>query len=82
MTTFFLIAGLFAHMMLARRGAVRLHQGSRDPHRRSAGGLLDRRSWPAIIAALVWTAAIRNGGSIPTDAAAAAADLTLDQPSP
>ncbi len=66
MTAFFLIAGLFAHMMLERRGAFGF---IRDRVIRIAGPLAT--FWTpvlaAIIAGLVWMAAIRNGGSIPTD---------------
>ncbi|MDI1326011.1 MAG: acyltransferase family protein [Brevundimonas sp.] len=66
MTSFFLIAGLFAHMMLARRGAFGF---IKDRVIRIAGPLAT--FWTpvlaAIIAGLVWMAAIRNGGSIPTD---------------
>lgn len=66
MTTFFLIAGLFAHMMLARKGTwafIRNRLG------RIANPLFGM--WwvvfPAVIAVIVWKAAIDNGGSIPTD---------------
>ncbi len=66
MTTFFLIAGLFAHMMLNRRGTFGF---IKDRLTRIAGPLAV--FWTpvlaAIIAGLVWMAAIRNGGSIPTD---------------
>jgi hypothetical protein len=66
MTTFFLIAGLFAHMMIGRRGAAGF---IRDRALRIAAPLAT--FWfpvlAAIIAGLVWMAAIRNGGSIPTD---------------
>lgn len=66
MTSFFLIAGLFAHMMLGRRGTVGF---IRDRLIRIAGPLAV--FWTpilaAIIAGLIWMAAIRNGGSIPTD---------------
>ena len=66
MTTFFLIAGLFAHMMLGRRGTLGF---IKDRLTRIAGPLAV--FWTpvlaAIIAGLVWMAAIRNGGSIPTD---------------
>jgi glucans biosynthesis protein C len=66
MTTFFLIAGLFAHMMLGRRGTLGF---IKDRLMRIAGPLAV--FWTpvlaAIIAGLVWMAAIRNGGSIPTD---------------
>ncbi len=66
MTTFFLIAGLFAHMMLGRRGTLGF---IKDRLIRIAGPLAV--FWTpvlaAIIAGLVWMAAIRNGGSIPTD---------------
>ncbi len=66
MTAFFLIAGLFAHMMLDRRGAFGF---IKDRVIRIAGPLAV--FWTpvlaALIAGLVWMAAIRNGGSIPTD---------------
>ncbi len=66
MTSFFLIAGLFAHMMLHRRGTTGF---IKDRMSRIAGPLA--AFWfpalAAIIAGLVWMAAIRNGGSIPTD---------------
>ena len=66
MTSFFLIAGLFAHMMLGRRGTFGF---IKDRLIRIAGPLA--AFWTpilaAIIAGLVWMAAIRNGGTIPTD---------------
>ncbi|MGZ9099129.1 MAG: acyltransferase family protein [Brevundimonas sp.] len=66
MTSFFLIAGLFAHMMLGRRGILGF---IKDRLIRIAGPLA--AFWTpvlaAIIAGLVWMAAIRNGGTIPTD---------------
>jgi glucan biosynthesis protein C len=66
MTAFFLIAGLFAHMMLSRRGTPRF---IKDRLIRIAGPLV--AFWTpvlaAIIAGLIWMAAIRNGGTIPTD---------------
>ena len=66
MTSFFLIAGLFAHMMLGRRGALGF---IKDRLSRIAGPLLV--FWTpvlaTIIAGLIWMAAIRNGGTIPTD---------------
>ncbi|MDP3803187.1 acyltransferase family protein [Brevundimonas sp.] len=66
MTAFFLIAGLFAHMMLGRRGTLGF---IKDRLIRIAGPLA--AFWTpilaAIIAGLVWMAAIRNGGTIPTD---------------
>jgi glucans biosynthesis protein C len=66
MTSFFLIAGLFAHMMLDRRGTVGF---IKDRGMRIAGPLA--AFWfpvlAAIIAGLIWMAAIRNGGTIPTD---------------
>lgn len=64
MTSFFLIAGLFAHMMLHRRGTFGFIG---DRLVRIAGPLT--AFWlpvlSAIIACLVWMAAIRNGGTIP-----------------
>lgn len=66
MTTFFLIAGLFAHLMLARKGTWAF---VRDRLGRIAGPLFGL--WwvvfPAVIGVIVWKAAIDNGGSIPTD---------------
>ncbi|GAA0868676.1 acyltransferase family protein [Brevundimonas basaltis] len=66
MTTFFLIAGLFAHMMLGRRGTSGF---IRDRLSRIAGPLAV--FWTPVLAAiiggLIWMAAIRNGGTIPTD---------------
>jgi peptidoglycan/LPS O-acetylase OafA/YrhL len=66
MTTFFLIAGLFAHLMLARKGTRAF---IRDRLCRIASPLFGL--WwvvfPAVIAVIVWKAAIDNGGSIPTD---------------
>lgn len=66
MTSFFLIAGLFAHMMLGRRGTLGFIT---DRMIRIAGPLAV--FWTpvlaAIIAGLIWMAAIRNGGTIPTD---------------
>ena len=66
MTTFFLIAGLFAHLMLSRKGVwsfVRNRLG------RIANPLFGM--WwivfPAVIAVIIWKAAIDNGGAIPTD---------------
>jgi len=65
MTSFFLIAGLFAHMTLGRRGTPGF---IKDRLIRIAGPLA--AFWTptlvALIAGLVWMAAIRNGGSIPT----------------
>jgi len=65
MTSFFLIAGLFAHMMLERRGTGGF---IRDRASRIAGPLA--AFWfpilAALIAGLIWMAAIRNGGTIPT----------------
>ncbi|GAA0649172.1 acyltransferase family protein [Brevundimonas lenta] len=66
MTAFFLIAGLFAHMMLARKGTwgfIRNRLG------RIANPLFGM--WwvvfPAVIGVIVWKAAMDNGGAIPTD---------------
>lgn len=65
MTTFFLIAGLFAHMLLQRRG---IWGFIRDRLGRIAGPLFGL--WwvvfPAVIAVFIWKAAIDNGGTIPT----------------
>jgi glucans biosynthesis protein C len=67
MTTFFLLAGLFGHMLLARKGLVGF---VRDRLGRIAGPLFGL--WwvvfPAIVAVMIWMAAIRNGGTLPTDA--------------
>ncbi|MDP1912956.1 acyltransferase family protein [Brevundimonas sp.] len=64
MTSFFLIAGLFGHMMLKRRGTFGF---IKDRVMRIAGPLA--AFWTPVLAAiiggLVWMAAIRNGGSIP-----------------
>src|SRR5690606_9569442 len=66
MTSFFLIAGLFAHMMLGRRGTAGF---IRDRALRIAGPLFGL--WwvifPTFIAVIVWMAVIRNGGSLPTN---------------
>lgn len=65
MTSFFLIAGLFAHMMLVRRGTSGF---VRDRLGRIAGPLLGLwwLVFPAFIAVIVWKAAIDNGGAVPT----------------
>ena len=66
MTTFFLIAGLFAHMMLNRKGWFGF---LKDRTIRIAGPLLS--FWTPVfagfIAVLLWKVAIDNGGSLPTD---------------
>ena len=66
MTTFFLIAGLFAHMLLVRRGVGGF---IRDRLSRIAGPLFGLWwiTFPAFVGILIWMAAILNGGSIPTD---------------
>lgn len=66
MTSFFLIAGLFAHMMLHRRGAPGF---IKDRLIRIAGPLfaLWAPIFAAFVAVLIWMAAIRNGGVIPAD---------------
>ena len=66
MTSFFLIAGLFAHLMLGRRGTWGF---IRDRLGRIASPLagLWWVVFPAVIAVIVWKAAIDNGGTIPTD---------------
>lgn len=65
MTTFFLIAGLFGHMLLERRGTWGF---IRDRLGRIASPLFGL--WwvvfPAVIGVFIWKAAIDNGGSIPT----------------
>lgn len=67
MSTFFLIAGLFAHMMLGRRGLVGF---LKDRISRIAGPLLV--FWvplfASFVAVLIWVAVINNGGAMPTDA--------------
>jgi peptidoglycan/LPS O-acetylase OafA/YrhL len=64
MTTFFLIAGLFGHALLARKGSWGF---IRDRLGRIANPLFGL--WwvvfPAVIGVIVWKAAIDNGGSIP-----------------
>ena len=64
MTTFFLIAGLFAHMMIGRRG---VGDFIRNRLIRIAGPL--SVFWgpvlAAIIAVLIWVAVISNGGTMP-----------------
>jgi len=66
MTTFFLIAGLFGHMLLQRRGWWGF---AKDRLSRIAMPLASL--WGvvlgAIIAVLLWKAAHDNGGSLPTD---------------
>jgi glucan biosynthesis protein C len=66
MTTFFLIAGLFAQMMLDRRGWAGF---LRDRIKRIALPLVV--FWcvvfPAFIAALLWSVWVSNGGAFPTD---------------
>ena len=66
MTAFFLIAGLFARMMLGRRG---LGGFVKDRLIRIAGPLVV--FWPllfaAIVAVLIWSAFIANGGTMPTN---------------
>ena len=66
MTTFFLIAGLFAHMMLSRRGVVGF---VRDRLIRIAGPLVGLwwLVFGAIVGVLIWLAAIANGGTVPTN---------------
>lgn len=67
MTTFFLIAGFFAHLSLGRRGTGGF---IRDRLKRIAAPLVV--FWPimlgAIIAVMVWAAIVMNGGSLPKDA--------------
>ncbi len=66
MTTFFLLAGLFGHMMLGRRGAGGF---IRDRLSRIAGPLM--AFWTPLfagfVAVLIWMAVIANGGTLPTD---------------
>jgi glucans biosynthesis protein C len=65
MTSFFLIAGLFAHMMLGRRGTLGF---IKDRLVRIAGPLSAfwTPMFAAFVAVLIWMAAINNGGTIPT----------------
>lgn len=67
MTTFFLIAGLFANMMVGRKGPRAF---VRDRLVRIAAPLAV--FWPialgSIIAVIIWKAAIDNGGVLPSDA--------------
>lgn len=64
MTTFFLIAGFFAHMSFHRRG---LRDFIKDRLRRIAGPLLV--GWPILFSAMVlvvlWAAGLPNGGPPP-----------------
>jgi glucans biosynthesis protein C len=64
MTTFFLIAGFFAHMSFHRRGAVGF---IKDRLQRIALPLLV--GWPilfaAIVAIVLWAGSFPNGGSVP-----------------
>ena len=66
MTAFFMIAGLFAHLMLSRKGWLGF---LKDRSSRIAGPLLT--FWTPVfagfIAVLLWKVAIDNGGSLPTD---------------
>lgn len=64
MTAFFLIAGLFAHMIIARRGVGGF---LRNRLIRIAGPLAAfwAPTLAAIIAVLIWVAVIRNGGTMP-----------------
>jgi peptidoglycan/LPS O-acetylase OafA/YrhL len=67
MTTFFLVAGLFAHGMLARIGWSAF---ARNRLKRIAGPLFGL--WfvvfPAVVAAVIWAAWVANGGSFPKKA--------------
>jgi peptidoglycan/LPS O-acetylase OafA/YrhL len=64
MTAFFLIAGLFAHMMIGRRGVGGF---IRDRLSRIGGPLAVfwAPTLAAIIAVLIWVAVINNGGTMP-----------------
>ena len=66
MGTFFLIAGLFGHMLLQRRGWVGF---AKDRVSRIAGPLAIFWTpvFMGIIAVLLWKVAIDNGGTLPTD---------------
>lgn len=65
MTAFFIVAGLFAQMLLSRRGVWGF---AKNRLGRIANPLFGM--WwvvfPAVIAVIVWKAALDNGGSIPT----------------
>ena len=66
MTTFFLIAGLFAHLILSRTSVWSFVKNRLGRIANPLFGMW----WiifPAVIAVIVWKAAIDNGGSIPTD---------------
>ncbi|MEH6664973.1 MAG: acyltransferase family protein [Brevundimonas sp.] len=67
MTAFFLIAGLFAHMMIGRKGVGGF---IRDRLSRIAGPLAAFWTpvFAGIVAVLIWVAVINNGGVMPTDA--------------
>jgi peptidoglycan/LPS O-acetylase OafA/YrhL len=66
MTTFFLIAGFFAHMLFHRRGVKGFLA---DRSKRIVIPLLV--GWPilfaAIVAATIWAAAVMNGGVLPKE---------------
>ncbi|MBU1323763.1 MAG: acyltransferase family protein [Alphaproteobacteria bacterium] len=66
MTAFFVVAGLFAQMLMARRG---MWGFAKNRLGRIANPLFGM--WwvvfPAVIAVIVWKAALDNGGTIPTD---------------
>lgn len=66
MVVFFLLAGLFADAILKRRGTAGF---IRDRLARIAGPMVGAwwLAFPAVIAVIVWKAALDNGGSIPTD---------------
>lgn len=66
MTVFFLIAGLFAHMMLGRRG---LGGFVKDRLSRIAGPLAVfwMPAFAGIVAVLIWVTVINNGGTLPAD---------------
>lgn len=67
MTTFFLIAGLFAHMLLHRRG----WRGFMIDRLKRIAGPLFGLWWvvfPAIVAVVIWSAWVQNGGAFPENA--------------
>lgn len=66
MTAFFMVAGLFAHMLLAGRGWMGFVKNRAS---RIAGPLLGLWSlvFALFITALLWKVAIDNGGTLPTE---------------
>lgn len=64
MTVFFLIAGLFAHMLLSRRG---WRAFALDRLKRIGGPLIGFWGlvFPAIVATIIWSVWVQNGGAFP-----------------